>query len=140
MNKKDGMFIIDDDKKRLMMETSGAWFDMVCDARNEEFNLTAFKDVMKNTFKILRDIDFLFADWVPMQVAEILVFMAEFREQPIFSNEQHAAKYLTEEMLFSITEEGDFGEHFSRDGKFVIPSASVQIDVETCDLSELFDF
>lgn len=84
MNKKDGRFIIDDDKERLMNETSGAWYDMVCCARNEEFNLTAFKDVIKNTFKILRDIDFLFDDWVPMKVAEILVFMAEFREQPIF--------------------------------------------------------
>ena len=126
-------------------ELSEGWGSILCDLNCGEFNLENFKQVAKDTFEVVLP-ELKKGNSVDRDVLNLLIKMTRFSERELYSNEQEAAQYLINEILYYAVEIGP--EMINIDDNNVLyifaPNSSsfdrIGIDLNEFDLKDLISF
>ena len=77
------------------------WESILCDLNREEFDLEKFKGVAKDTLEVVLP-ELKENKNVDMDLLKLLIKMTRFSERELYSNEQEAAQYLINEILYAV--------------------------------------
>lgn len=119
------------------------WDNLLNDIGSEEFDLDSFQETAKETFvpliKVLKDS----AEKLNQDIIRLIIKITRFVEKEIVSDDQQAANYLVEEILYAIENGLD---NLDIDASNVLTMYApdsydkISIDLCTCDLTELLNF
>ena len=76
------------------------WESILYDLNREEFDLEKFKGVAKDTLKVVLP-ELKENKNVDMDLLKLLIKMTRFSERELYSNEQEAAQYFINEILYA---------------------------------------
>ena len=118
------------------------WESILYDLNREEFDLEKFKGVAKDTLEVVLP-ELKEKKNADMDLLKLLIKMTRFSERELYSNEQEAAQYLNNEILYAVENGSEVLDIDDNNVLYMFAPNSIDrigIDLNAFDLKDLIRF